>query len=99
MLKLQEEGKLVDLKTRWWIEKNPGAGECSDDGGGGDSLELGLANVGGVFLVLGAGVLTGIIVGIIDFLWNIRQISIDESVSGNILNLTPFCAMAGPLPA
>lgn len=82
MLKLQEEGKLAALKNRWWVELNPGAGECDDDGdGGSDTPELGLDNVGGVFLVLGGGVLLGILVGIIDFLWNIRQISIDESVS------------------
>lgn len=81
MLKLQEEGKLAELKTRWWIDRNPAIVECTDDGGGGDELELGMGNVGGVFLVLGAGVIAGIIVGIIDFLWNIRQISIDESVS------------------
>lgn len=37
-------------------------------------------NVGGVFLVLGAGLLVSIIVGIIDFFWNLRQISIDEKV-------------------
>lgn len=49
-------------------------------GGGGDTPELGMDNVGGVFLVLGAGLLVAITVGIIDFMWNIRQISIDETV-------------------
>lgn len=37
-------------------------------------------NVGGVFLVVGVGLVFAIIVGIIDFLWNIRQIAIDEKV-------------------
>lgn len=61
---------------------NEGAGECdAAGGGGGDTLELGMDNVGGVFLVLGAGLVISIIVGIIDFLWNIRQISIDEKVN------------------
>lgn len=84
VLKLQEEGKLAELKNRWWVDKNPGAGEC-DDGGGAqsDTPELGLDNVGGVFLVLGGGVLLGIFVGIIDFIWNIRQIAIDESVGSS----------------
>lgn len=49
--------------------------------GGGDTPELGMDNVGGVFLVLGAGLCVAVIVCIIDFLWNIRQISIDETVS------------------
>lgn len=84
---MQEEGKLLRLKTKWWVEKNTGAGEgnCdSGDAGGGDTPELGLDNVGGVFLVLGAGLLVGISVGILDFLWNIRRIAIDEKVASKL---------------
>lgn len=80
---MQEEGKLLRLKTKWWVEKNTGAGEgnCDSGGaGGGDTPELGLDNVGGVFLVLGAGLLVGISVGILDFLWNIRSVAIEEKV-------------------
>lgn len=81
-MRLQEEGKLRELKERWWVEKNEGAGDCGGDtGGGGDAPELGMDNVGGVFLVLGAGLIVSILVGIIDFLWNIRQIAIDEKVN------------------
>lgn len=69
------------LKEKWWVENNPGAGECGDASeGGGDTPELGLDNVGGVFLVLGAGLVVSVIVCIIDFMWNIRQIAIDEKV-------------------
>lgn len=82
VLKMQEDGKLHQLKEKWWVEMNPGAGECSaDDGGQSATPELGMGNVGGVFLVLGAGLVVGIFVGIIDFLWNIRQISIEERVN------------------
>lgn len=78
---MQEEGKLHQLKEKWWIEKNPSAGDCdADSGEGSDTPELGMDNVGGVFLVLGAGLIVAIIVGIIDFMWNIRQIAIDETV-------------------
>lgn len=81
VLKLQEEGKLNDLKTRWWIENNGGEGKCAADAaGGGDTPELGLDNVGGVFLVLGAGLFVATIVGVLDFLWNIRTIAIEEKV-------------------
>lgn len=83
VLKMQEEGKLHRLKTKWWVEKNTGAGEgnCDADAtGGGDTPELGMDNVGGVFLVLSGGLLIAIIVGILDFLWNIRTIAIDEKV-------------------
>lgn len=81
ILRMQEDGSLHQLKEKWWVEKNPGAGECdADSGDAGDTPELGMDNVGGVFLVLGAGLIVGIIVGVIDFLWNIRQIAIDEQV-------------------
>lgn len=80
ILKLQEEGKLRELKDRWWIEKNGGELVCNDDEGGGDTPELGMDNVGGVFIVVGIGLFIAFIIGIIDFLWNIRQIAIDEKV-------------------
>lgn len=56
ILSLQESGKLEVLKNRWWKEKH-GGGACDiDDGQGGDVKELTLANVGGVFVVLGMGI-------------------------------------------
>lgn len=80
VLKMQEDGKLHQLKEKWWDEMNPKIVVCDDGGGDEDSAKMGLGNVGGVFLVLGAGLLVAILVGIIDFLWNIRQIAIDERV-------------------
>lgn len=88
ILQLQEEGKLQQLKTKWWIEKNEGAGHCdSGEESSGDTPELGLDNVGGVFLVLGAGLFVSIVVCTIDFLWNIRQIAIDERVSSFLFQM------------
>lgn len=81
ILKMQEDGKLHDLKEKWWAPMDEGTEVCdTGGGGGGDTPELGMDNVGGVFLVLGAGLLVSICVGIIDFLWNLRQIAIDEKV-------------------
>lgn len=78
---MQEDGTLHQLKEKWWITNNPGSGECDDgSGGGGDTPEMGLDNVGGIFYVLGAGLFVAICVCIVDFLWNIRQISIDDKV-------------------
>lgn len=84
ILKLQEEGKLRELKDRWWIENNGGELTCNDEEGGGDTPELGMDNVGGVFIVVGIGLFIAFIIGIIDFLWNIRQIAIDEKVKFGI---------------
>lgn len=39
------------------------------------------ANVGGVFLVLGFGCLFALIVAIIEFLWNVKKVAVDEKVS------------------
>lgn len=38
------------------------------------------ANVGGVFLVLGFGCLFALIVAIIEFLWNVKKIAVEEKV-------------------
>jgi len=56
ILKLQEEGKLHILKTKWWKEKR-GGGKCRVETSKSSSAanELGLANVGGVFVVLMGG--------------------------------------------
>ena len=53
ILKLQETGVLRTLKERWWKQKY-GGGSCLSKGGP-PSLELGLKNVGGVFLILIGG--------------------------------------------
>lgn len=39
------------------------------------------ANVGGVFLVLGFGCLFALIVAIIEFLWNVKKIAVEDKVS------------------
>lgn len=48
--------------------------------GGGDSAELGIANVGGVFLVLIVGCATAFFVSILEFLWNVRKVAVEEKV-------------------
>lgn len=44
-------------------------------------LPLLTANVGGVFLVLGFGCLFALIVALIEFLWNVKKVAVDERVS------------------
>lgn len=41
---------------------------------------LSTANVGGVFLVLGFGCLFALIVAIIEFLWNVKKVAVEERV-------------------
>lgn len=57
-------------------------GECDDEkDSSGDNPELGMGNVGGVFLVLIVGCAAGIFIGILEFLWNIRTVAIEEKIT------------------
>jgi len=80
VLKLGELGQLAELKRKWWKEMH-GGGNCEkSDEDGGDTPELGLENVGGVFLVLGLGLLAAMVLGCTEFLWNVKSVAIEEKV-------------------
>jgi len=49
------------------------------------AAELGLDNVGGVFVVLALGCFFGFIMAVLEFLWNIRKIAVEEHVSHPLL--------------
>ncbi|CAH2982564.1 unnamed protein product [Chilo suppressalis] len=82
VLKLQEEGKLHILKTKWWKEKR-GGGSCRDDTSKSSSTanELGLANVGGVFVVLMGGMGVACVIAVCEFVWKSRKVAVDERAS------------------
>lgn len=44
--------------------------------------ELGLANVGGVFVVLMGGMGVACVVAVFEFVWKSRKIAVEERVSG-----------------
>ncbi|KAK0084291.1 hypothetical protein PV325_007314 [Microctonus aethiopoides] len=79
ILKLQEEGKLHILKTRWWKEKR-GGGKCREDNqkAGSTANELGLANVGGVFVVLMGGMGVACVIAVCEFVWKSRKVAVEE---------------------
>lgn len=77
---LQEKGVLQDLKKKWWEQR--GGGLCAKtDSEPTSSTELGLANVGGVFLVLLIGCCGSFVIAICEFLWNVRKVAVNEKVS------------------
>ncbi|XP_068243990.1 glutamate receptor ionotropic, kainate 2-like isoform X1 [Palaemon carinicauda] len=76
ILSLQESGKLQELRTRWWKHKK-GGGQCKDDESKSSSKanELGLSNVGGVFVVLLAGMGLASVVAVCEFVWKSRKLA------------------------
>lgn len=46
---------------------------------------LTLANVGGVFLVLGIGILISLLISVTEFLWNVKNIAVEEHVIALII--------------
>ena len=81
ILKLQEEGKLLMLKNRWWSGKGKCGGQKETQKVSVSASELGLANVGGVFVVLAAGSIIAIIICIGEFIWKMGNIPRSERVS------------------
>ncbi|XP_063599670.1 glutamate receptor ionotropic, kainate 5-like [Penaeus indicus] len=82
VLRLKENGKLHQLKTRWWKERS--GGRCMREASSAKSSganELGLSNVGGVFVVLIGGMGIAALVAICEFLWNARELATDETAS------------------
>ncbi|GIY46872.1 glutamate receptor ionotropic, kainate 2 [Caerostris extrusa] len=79
ILKLQENGKLHVLKDLWWKKMRLSQKCAKDDATGSSSAsELGLANVGGVFLVLICGVFLGCIIVVFEFVWKSRKVPSEE---------------------
>ena len=69
VLSLQEDDTLLELKNKWWKTD-----QCSqDEGGKEDANELGLRNIGGIFLVLISGLVCGMLAAVGEFIWKSRQ--------------------------
>lgn len=90
ILLLQENGIIHNLTTKWWKTKNVGADGTQVDCNAGekktsDTPELDMDNVGGVFLVLVVGLAVALFVGILEFVWSVRRVSIEKRVSNSLL--------------
>ncbi|XP_026489807.2 glutamate receptor ionotropic, kainate 2-like [Vanessa tameamea] len=81
ILQLQEQGKIMRMKDKWWKEKRGGGACADDDTSSGDAQPLVLANVGGVFIVLAAGSGLAIVCAFIEMTINVWMISHKVKVS------------------
>ena len=79
ILKLQEDGSLHRLKTKWWKQKR-GGGACAGKRGGGVK-PLGLGNVKGVFLVTVVGCAIAAVFAVMEFLYGTKLSGGDAGVS------------------
>ncbi|NXF66012.1 GRIK1 protein, partial [Ciccaba nigrolineata] len=75
ILQLQEEGKLHMMKEKWWR----GNGCPEEDGK--EASALGVENIGGIFIVLAAGLVLSVFVAIGEFIYKSRKNSDIEQVS------------------
>ena len=86
ILKLQEDQFIHEIHRKWWKEEL-GGGKCASaesGGSAGKAAELGVDNVGGVFVVLIAGVGAGFIISVCEFIWKARKNAKKDEVS-NVL--------------
>ena len=69
ILKLHENGVLLQLKERWWKQKK-GGGQCTEETKKSSSVNnLSIDHVGGVFVVLLGGLSFSFLVAIFEFVW------------------------------
>ncbi|KAE8737789.1 hypothetical protein FOCC_FOCC016738, partial [Frankliniella occidentalis] len=81
VLKLQEKGKLVQLKDRWWKQMDAG-GACEQEFvDNSDDNKLTMGHVGGVFLVLTYGCVGAFFVAVGEFLWNTHTVAIENKIT------------------
>ncbi|XP_065292905.2 glutamate receptor ionotropic, kainate 2-like isoform X1 [Dermacentor albipictus] len=76
IIRLQESGELEMLKRRWW--RVEGKYSCPIDAAASATNEMGLSNVGGVFLALIFGCAGAICIVTLEFFWKIKKVPYGE---------------------
>lgn len=79
------------MTEKWWKTRNVGADGKQVDCTAGkkeesDTPELDMDALGGIFFVLAIGLAIAIFVGILEFIWSIRRVSIEEHVRFPFIN-------------
>ncbi|KFM83024.1 Glutamate receptor, ionotropic kainate 2, partial [Stegodyphus mimosarum] len=78
ILWLQETQQLQIMRDKWWKTST----HCADDAIS-TSAEMGIRNVGGVFMVLGIGSCLGVVIVVMEFAWRANK----------MLDREPVCVM------
>jgi hypothetical protein len=79
-------GQLHMLKEKWWKQQK-GGGQCyvATDS---SAAAFGLANVGGVFVVLVGGLIIACIIAFLEYLWSNRQKKFSNACVPRMSNMT-----------
>ncbi|CAJ0956233.1 unnamed protein product [Ranitomeya imitator] len=67
ILQLQEADEIHKMKERWWR-----AGGCPDERNK-EASALGIQNMGGIFIVLAAGLILSVVVAVAEFIYKLRK--------------------------
>ncbi|XP_017012821.2 glutamate receptor ionotropic, kainate 2 [Drosophila takahashii] len=77
ILKLSEKGVLYTLKNKWF---NDNTTTCDNNASTIDDGQFDMDSVGGLFVVLIAGIIISILIGVAEFLWHVQRISVKEKI-------------------
>lgn len=79
ILQLQEEDKLHVMKEKWWRGNG-----CPEDENK-EASALGIQNIGGIFIVLAAGLVLSVFVAMVEFIYKLRKTAEREQVQSDSL--------------
>ncbi|XP_017769340.1 PREDICTED: glutamate receptor ionotropic, kainate 2-like [Nicrophorus vespilloides] len=80
VLKLQESGKIADLKRKWWEERR-GGGQCTGEADSQEAKPLNLKNVGGVFWVTVGGTVMACFMVFLEMVLHVAKESIKRKAT------------------
>lgn len=86
ILLLKEDRIVEELREKWWITKNKKnkknvTVDCQKEAEEkSENPDLDWEHVKGVFIVLSIGVATATFIGILEFFWNVRKVSVAQKV-------------------
>lgn len=89
VLQMQESGEISRMRTKWWKEKR-GGGACGGSDSDGKVADLNMKNVGGVFVVLTGGCIFATVLGVFQWIINMKRLSILHGIPFKEIFLAEF---------
>jgi hypothetical protein len=80
ILRLQENGDIQELYSKWWMREDKPDLQCDNDDKK-DTNQLYIENVIGVFIVVAFGMLIAVVVALLEFTWKSKLTSHKQVIS------------------